>query len=61
MKKYAVEILETLSKIIFVEAENDTKAVNQVKDHYRNGEITLDRVNNYFDTEFQVHFAEESD
>ena len=35
MQKYQVEINETLSRIIEVEAENENDAVSKIKDLYR--------------------------
>lgn len=42
MQKYQVEINETLSRIIEVEAENENDAVSKIKDLYRKEKIVLD-------------------
>ena len=55
MKKYKVEITETLKKIVEVEAESAQAARQIVKDRYHEAEddyILTDA--NYYDTEFEV-------
>ena len=55
MKKYKVEITETLKKIVEVEAESAQAARQIVKDRYHDTEddyILTDA--NYYDTEFEV-------
>ena len=55
MKKYKVEITETLKKIVEVEAESVAAARQIVKDRYHEAEddyILTDA--NYYDTEFEV-------
>ena len=55
MKKYKIEITETLKKIIEVEAESAQAARQIVKDRYHDTEddyILTDA--NYYDTEFEV-------
>lgn len=42
MKKYQVRIIETLSRIVEVEAENETDALNTVEDMYCDGGVVLD-------------------
>lgn len=42
MKKYQIEITETLQKIIEVEADNASDAVTQITSDYSIGEIVLD-------------------
>ena len=54
MKKYQVEINETLSRIIEVEAENGNDAVSKIKDLYRKEEIVLDS-NDYLDTKIEIY------
>ena len=54
MAKYQVEINETLSRIIEVEAENENDAVSKIKDLYRKEEIVLDS-NNYLDTKIEIY------
>ena len=41
MPKYAYEIIETLSKIIVLEADNEDDAYREVSRRYRDGEIIL--------------------
>lgn len=41
MGHYAIEITETLQKIIAVEAENEEAAYAAVKEMYKNGDIVL--------------------
>ena len=54
MQKYQVEIDETLSRIIEVEAENENDAVSKIKDLYRQEKIVLDS-NDYLDTEIEIY------
>ena len=54
MQKYQVEINETLSRIIEIEAENENDAVSKIKDLYRKEEIVLDS-NDYLDTEIEIY------
>jgi len=42
MKKYQVQITETLQRIVEVEAESFDDAINKVNDQYENMEIVLD-------------------
>ena len=53
MPKYKVEITETLSRIVEVEAENKDSAVSKIKDFYRQEKIVLDS-NDYLDTEIKI-------
>ena len=46
MKTYAVEITETLQRIVYIDAKSAEK-------HYRNEEIVLD-ASDYQDTEIEV-------
>ena len=54
MPKYKVEITETLSRIIDIEAENEKDAVSKIKDLYRKEEIVLDS-NDYLDTKIEIY------
>ena len=54
MAKYQVEINETLSRIIEVEAENENDAVSKIKDLYRKEEIVLDS-DDYLDTKIEIY------
>ena len=51
MKKFEVEILETLAYSETVEAENKEDAIEKVRTLYRNGDIELSE-SDYVDTEF---------
>ena len=53
MKKYIVEITETLQKQIELEAETGTDAIAIVKQMYRNGNIVLS-AEDYVDTEIRL-------
>ena len=54
MQKYQVEIDETLSRIIEVEAENENDAVSKIKDLYRQEKIVLDS-NDYLGTKIEIY------
>ena len=53
MKKYLVEITETLQKQITVSANSREEAEQKVRNKYKNEEIVLDE-SDYIDTEFTV-------
>ena len=53
MTKYRIEIMETLSRTIELEAENEDAAVNKVRQMYRNCDIILD-ASDYVGTEIGV-------
>ena len=53
MKKYLVEITETLQKQITITASSREEAEQKGKEKYRNEEIVLDE-NDYVDTVFTV-------
>lgn len=53
MKKYLIEITETLQKQIEVQANSREEAEQKIREQYRNEEIVLDDTN-YVDTEFTV-------
>ena len=42
MKKYTIEITETLTRLVIIEAENPDEAERLVREKYKNGEIVLD-------------------
>ena len=48
MKKYSIEVLETLSRIVEVEANDEEEAIELVRQMYRKCEIVLD------DSDYQV-------
>lgn len=53
MKKFSIEILEVLSRIVEVEASDEEDAIKQVRQKYRKCEIVLDD-SDYKETEFSV-------
>ena len=53
MKKYLVEITETLQKQITVSANSSEEAEQKVKERYKNEDIILNE-NDYVDTDFHV-------
>lgn len=53
MKKYSIEVLEVLSRIVEVEASDEEDAIRQVRQKYRKCEIVLDD-SDYKETEFSV-------
>lgn len=52
MKKYTIEITETLQKQVSVEANSYEEAERKIKEQYQNNEIVLDS-NDYIDTCYQ--------
>lgn len=53
MNEYQVEIHETSSRIVTVEAEDEDAAIDEVQKEYENGDIILD-YNDYDDVKFEV-------
>ena len=53
MKKYSIEVLEVLSRIVEVEASDEEDAIERVRQMYRKCEIVLDD-SDYKVTEFSV-------
>ena len=53
MKKYSIEVLEVLSRIVEVEASDKEDAIERVRQMYRKCEIVLDD-SDYIETEFSV-------
>lgn len=53
MKKFSIEVLEVLSRIVEVEASDEEDAIRQVRQKYRKCEIVLD-YSDYKETEFSV-------
>lgn len=53
MTKFRVEITETLSRTIEIEAENEEEAVEMVRQMYRKCDIVLD-ASDYVETEIGV-------
>ena len=42
MKKYSIEVLEVLSRVVEVEASNEEDAISRVRQKYRKCNIVLD-------------------
>lgn len=53
MKKYRIEVTETLSRIVEVVAHDEDEAMKTVKALYRNCDLVLD-ASDYVLTEFSV-------
>lgn len=53
MKKFTVEITETLQRQIEVKAEDRSEAISKVKEIYYNEEVVLDS-GDHIDTEFNI-------
>jgi hypothetical protein len=53
VREYSVEIIETLSRTVIVEAENELEALAQVKHLYSNESIVLNS-KDYVITEFKL-------
>ena len=53
MKTYAVEITETLQRIVYIDAKSAEEAKRNVEERYHNEEIVLDS-SDYQDTEIEV-------
>lgn len=60
MKKYLVEITETLQRNIEIEANSGEEAIKKVKEMYANQEVVLDS-NDYIDNNFEVFVNEDED
>ena len=53
MKKYSIEVLEVLSRIVEMEASDEEDAIERVRQKYRKCEIVLDD-SDYKETEISV-------
>ena len=53
MKTYAVEITETLQRIVYIDAKSAEEAERNVEERYHNEKIVLDS-SDYQDTEIEV-------
>ena len=51
---YKVEIKETLSRIIDIEADNEEGAMREAKKQYMNENVVLN-AEDYVETEFSIH------
>jgi hypothetical protein len=51
MKEYKIEIVETICRIVTVEAQSDEEAMSKIRDDYNNAEIVLD-YDDFLDVEF---------
>lgn len=52
-KEYSVEIVETLIRIVTVEATSEEQAIELVMHDYNNAELVLD-ADDFFDVEFEI-------
>ena len=55
MKKYTIEIIETLIRLVSIEAEDEFEAERIVREKYKNGEIVLD-ADDFVD--YEIHICE---
>ena len=55
MKEYKIEITETNSKVVTIEAESESDAMAIVKAAYEEGEIEITEENDYVDVNY--HFV----
>ena len=53
MKNYQIEIIETMSAIVEIVAKDDSSAILQAQERYRNEDIELS-YDNLIDTKFNV-------
>jgi len=53
MKKYSIEVMEVLSRIVEVEATDEDEATEKVRQMYRNCKIVLDD-SDYIQTEISA-------
>ena len=53
MKKYHIEVTETLSRVVEIVAENDDEAIEIARTMYRQCDLVLD-ASDYVLTEFSV-------
>ena len=56
MKKYTIEITETLTRIVSIEAETEYEAERIVREKYKNCEIVLD-ADDFVD--YEIHICEQ--
>ena len=56
MKKYTIEITETLTRIVSIEADTEYEAERIVREKYKNCEIVLD-ADDFVD--YEIHVCEE--
>lgn len=54
MKKYRIEVEETLERVVEVEANSVDEAIDKVHEMYKNEEIVLDE-NDFMDVEFREY------
>lgn len=60
MKSFNIEIIETLVKIIQIEAPDVETAISEVREKYKNEEIVLD-ADNYLATDIQEFLGDFDD
>lgn len=54
LKTYQVEIIETMSRVVEIVAEDDSSAILKAKEKYRNEDIELN-YDDMMDTEFIIY------
>lgn len=52
-KEYSVEVVETLIRIVTVEATSEEEAIEQVMHDYNNAELVLNS-DDFFEVEFEI-------
>ena len=52
-KEYSVEVVETLIRIVTVEATSEEEAIEKIMYDYNNAELVLD-ADDFFDVEFEI-------
>ncbi len=53
LKTYQVEIIETMSRVVEIVAEDDSSAILKIKEKYRNEDIVL-YPDDMMDTDFNI-------
>ena len=53
MKKFLIEITETLQRLIYVEAESMEDALSEIRNQYKKEDIVLDE-SDYVNTQFEI-------
>lgn len=53
MAKFSIEIIETLNRVIEIEAADENEALNIIRQKYRNSEVVLS-ADDYANTSFNI-------
>lgn len=56
MTTYCVTVTETLSRDIFIEAENEDEALKKAEDMWAEGEVVLDS-DDFGDVDFNIYYC----